>query len=86
VDGDERGRDKQGKKSKATKFEKNHQHETEGGEWSECDKNGSTMLIVKNDLVLSSRNKTAMGEFAVDDETVTPKATKHVVSFGWRKC
>jgi hypothetical protein len=87
MDGDARGRDARGKRSKANKFEKGHAHQVEGGEWSECDaKTARTVLIVKNNLVLSGRDKNATGEFAVDDETVTPKATKHEMSLGWRKC
>lgn len=87
IDGDGRGRDARGKKGKANQFDKKHDHDTVGGEWSECDaRTGRTILVLKNVLVLSSRNGNASGEFAIDDETVTPKTTMHVVGFGWRKC
>jgi hypothetical protein len=39
--------------------------------------------MVENKLVLSSKNQTASGEFAVDDETV--KFT-HKMSLKWKKC
>jgi hypothetical protein len=75
--GEHRGKNRKGKE-----FNHNHKHEQEHGlVWSKCGKDEA--LIVENYLVLSSRNQTASGEFAVDDETVK---FQHKMTLKWKKC
>jgi len=66
---------------RAKEFKHNHKHSTDTGPWSHCGKDAN--LIVENSLVLTSRNKSASGEFAVDDETVQ---FRQKMSLTWKKC
>jgi len=76
LDGEKGGHSRRGKQ-----FKTRHPHKTQEGAWSGCGKDAH--MIVENDLVLSSRNKTATGEFAVDDQTVK---FLQKMTLSWKKC
>jgi hypothetical protein len=69
------------KRRNKKEFKTRHPHKAEKTAWSKCGKDAH--MIVENALVLTTRNKTATGEFAVDDETVK---FRQKLSLKWMKC
>jgi hypothetical protein len=66
---------------KGKKFRVAHKHNQTRLTWSQC--GGDSTLEIKDQVSLTTKNKTATGEFAVDDATF---ALKHQMNMQWRKC
>jgi hypothetical protein len=66
---------------KGKRFEVAHNHDKSRLTWSKCE--GESVLHIVDQVSLTSTNKTASGEFAVDDATF---ALKHQMAVQWRTC
>ena len=66
---------------KGKRFGVVHKHDKSRLTWSNCE--GGSVLHILDQVSLTSKNKTASGEFAVDDATF---ALKHEMAVQWRIC
>jgi hypothetical protein len=66
---------------KGKRFGVAHKHDQSRLTWSKCE--GESTLQIVDQVSLTTKNKTASGEFAVDDATF---ALKHEMAVQWRSC